>query len=91
MTRWRGGFELELMKDKEGKLYLLEINPRLPAWIYLAVGVGQNIPEALVNLALGNEVSPFDHYAVGKMFIRYAWDMIVDRQEFEQISMNGEL
>lgn len=79
------------MKDKEGKLYLLEINPRLPAWIYLAVGVGQNIPEALVNLALGNEVSPFNHYEVGKMFIRYAWDMIVDRQEFEQISMNGEL
>ena len=52
-TKWRGGFELELMKNKDGELYLLEINPRLPAWIYLAVGVGQNIPEALVNLAMG--------------------------------------
>ncbi len=90
-TKWRGGFELELMKNKDGELYLLEINPRLPAWIYLAVGVGQNIPEALVNLALGKKVVPFTSYDVGKMFIRYAWDMIVDREEFEQISIYGEL
>jgi carbamoyl-phosphate synthase large subunit len=90
-TKWRGGFELELMKNKDGELYLLEINPRLPAWIYLAVGVGQNIPEALVNLAMGEKIKPFDTYDVGKMFIRYAWDMIVDREEFEQISIYGEL
>jgi carbamoyl-phosphate synthase large subunit len=90
-TKWRGGFELELMKNKDGELYLLEINPRLPAWIYLAVGVGQNIPEALVNFAMGEKVTPFDSYDVGKMFIRYSWDMIVDREEFEQISMYGEL
>ena len=91
MTHWRGGFEMELMKDKDNELYLLEINPRLPAWIYLAVGVGQNIPEAMVNLALGKKVAPFKDYTVGKMFIRYAWDMIVDREEFEQISIYGEL
>ena len=90
-TKWRGGFELELMKDKEDKLYLLEINPRMPAWIYLAVGVGQNIPEALVKLAMGEEVKPFTKYTVGKMFVRYAWDMIVDREEFEKISLYGEL
>jgi carbamoyl-phosphate synthase large subunit len=90
-TKWRGGFELELMKNKDGELYLLEINPRLPAWIYLAVGVGQNIPEALVNLAMGEKVKPFDSYTVGKMFVRYSWDMIVDREEFEQISIYGEL
>jgi carbamoyl-phosphate synthase large subunit len=91
MTHWRGGFEMELMKDKDNELYLLEINPRLPAWIYLAVGVGQNIPEAMVNLALGKKVAPFKDYTVGKMFIRYAWDMIVDREEFEKISIYGEL
>ena len=79
------------MKDKDGELYLLEINPRLPAWIYLAVGVGQNIPEALVNLAMGEKVVPLPPYSVGKMFVRYSWDMIVDREEFEQISMYGEL
>ncbi len=90
-TKWRGGFELELMKGQDNEFYLLEINPRMPAWIYLAVGVGQNIPEALVNLAMGNEVQSFTDYAKGKMFIRYAWDMIVDINEFHEISTKGEL
>ncbi len=90
-TKWRGGFELELMKGQDNEFYLLEINPRIPAWIYLAVGVGQNIPEALVNLALGEKVEPYTDYTVGKMFIRYAWDMIVDIEEFQQISTAGEL
>ena len=90
-TKWRGGFELELMKTQEGEFYLLEINPRMPAWIYLAVGVGQNIPEALVHLAMGKRIEPYASYKVGKMFVRYAYDMIVDISEFEQISTYGEL
>ncbi len=90
-TKWRGGFELELMKDQEGDFYLLEINPRMPAWIYLAVGVGQNIPEALVRLAMGEDVKPYENYQVGKMFVRYAYDMIVDIKDFETISTTGEL
>lgn len=90
-TKWKGGFELELMKDKNDHFYILEINPRIPAWVYLAIGVGQNIPEALVNLAMGENVEPFKTYDVGKMFIRYSYDMIVDIKEFEQISTYGEL
>ncbi|HLN52293.1 MAG TPA: ATP-grasp domain-containing protein [Lentimicrobium sp.] len=90
-TKWRGAFELELMKGPDHKYYLMEINPRIPAWIYLAVGVGQNIPESLVNLALGNQVDPFIKYEVGKLFIRYSYDLIVDRKEFEEINITGEL
>jgi len=90
-TKWRGAFELELMKSGNNTYYLMEINPRIPAWVYLAVGVGQNIPEALANLALGNEVEAMHNYEVGKLFIRYSYDMIVDRSEFEKISVNGEL
>ncbi len=90
-TKWRGGFELELMKGFDNKYYLLEINPRMPAWIYLSVGCGQNIPEALVKLALGEKVEPFNDFKKGKMFVRYAWDMIVDVEEFQKISTLGEL
>jgi carbamoyl-phosphate synthase large subunit len=90
-TKWRGGFELELIKIRSGDFYLVEVNPRIPAWIYLAVGVGQNIPEALVNLAMGNPVEPFQNYETGKMFIRYSWDMIVDLEEYKTISTSGEL
>ena len=90
-TNWRGPFELELMKDEKNEFSLLEINPRIPAWVYLAVGVGQNIPEAIVRLVLGEELKPFETYEIGKMFIRYSWDMIVDLKEYQQISAYGEL
>lgn len=90
-TKWNGPFELEFMKTNEDEYYLIEINPRFPAWCYLTVGAGQNQPEALVNIAMGKEVKPFDSYVVGKMFIRYSHDMIVDIKEFEQISTIGEL
>jgi carbamoyl-phosphate synthase large subunit len=90
-TKWRGGFELELLKDSNNDFHLLEINPRMPAWIYLSVGVGQNIPEALVKLALGENVKAFETYKIGKMFIRYSWDMIVDVEEFHTLSTLGEL
>lgn len=91
LTRWRGAFELEIMKSPDNTYYLMEINPRIPAWIYLAVGVGQNIPEALTLLALGHELKPFDGYEAGKLFIRYSWDMVVSRERFENLSVHGEL
>lgn len=90
-SKWRGGIELEYIKTSDDEYYLLEINPRFPAWVYLAVGCGQNLPEALVKLALGEKVESFTDYEVGKMFIRYSWDMIVDMKEFEEISTTGEL
>lgn len=90
-TQWKGGMELELIKTSSGDFYLIEINPRIPAWVYLAVGAGQNIPEALVKLALGLEVSPMEKYITGKMFVRYSYDIIVDLEKFETIAMNGEI
>ena len=90
-TKWKGGMELELIRSVDNKLYLLEINPRIPAWVYLAVGAGQNIPEALLKLTLGMEVKPFTRYDVGKMFIRYSYDMIVDLELFSRLATSGEL
>ncbi len=90
-TRWRGGMELELIKTTKNELYVIEINPRIPAWVYLAVGAGQNLPEALVKLALGLEVKPYTKYDVGKMFVRYSYDMIVELNQFEKLSTTGEV
>ena len=89
--KWRGGMELEIVKSFENELYVIEINPRIPAWVYLAVGAGQNLPEAMVKLALGMEVRPYTRYEVGKMFIRYSYDLITDVGEFERLSTFGEL
>jgi len=90
-TKWRGGMELELIRTEKNEYYLIEINPRIPAWVYLAVGAGQNLPEALVKLALGMEVKPFTTYEVGKMFVRYSYDQIVDIDKYERISTKGEI
>ncbi len=90
-TLWKGGMELELIKTNGGEYYLIEINPRIPAWVYLAVGAGQNIPDALIKLALGRDVKPMTEYKIGKMFVRYSYDVIVDLEKFAAISMNKEI
>ena len=90
-TNWRGGMELEIVKSSKNELFIIEINPRIPAWVYLAVGAGQNLPEALVKLALGQEVQPYESYEVGKMFVRYSYDLITNLKEFEKLSTLGEL
>lgn len=90
-TQWKGGFELEIMRAQDGRPFIMEINPRFPAWIYLTAGANQNQPAALAKMALGEAVEPYTDYAVGKMFVRYAWDLIVDVEKFQRISAFGEL
>ncbi len=89
-SKWKGGCELEFIKSKEGVYYLLEMNPRFPAWVYLAKGCGQNHPESLVKIALGHEAVSQKEYESGKMFIRYSQDLIVSMKDFEKISTLGE-
>jgi len=90
-SQWRGGFELEYIKTNQDEFYLLEVNPRFPAWIYTTAAAGQNLPSALVKLALHLPFTPFNGYQPGKMFVRYAWDLITDIDEFHKISTLGEL
>jgi carbamoyl-phosphate synthase large subunit len=90
-TNWKGGCELEIMLTSENKPYIMEVNPRFPAWIYLTAAAGQNQPATLVKLALGQNVKPFVKYEVGKIFVRYSWDLITDIAEFQKISGTGEL
>lgn len=90
-TKWKGPFEMEFMKTTDDEYYLIEINPRFPAWCYLPTGAGQNQPEALVNYAMTNKTKIFKEYKIGTMFIRYSNDLIVDMKEFETISTVGEL
>lgn len=91
VTKWKGGFELEIMRTKDGDPYIMEVNPRFPAWIYLTAASGQNQPAALVKMALGENVEPYKTYEIGKIFIRYSWDLITNIDQFQQISAFGEL
>ena len=90
-TQWRGGCELEIMRTAKNELFIMEINPRFPAWIYLSAAAGQNQPASLARMALGEDLKPFTSYEVGKIFIRYSWDHITDISQFQEISGKGEL
>lgn len=90
-SKWPGGFELEFIRTVDDKLVLLEVNPRFPAWIYTATAAGQNLPEGLIKLGLNIPFAPLKQYKAGKMFIRYAWELITDISEFQKFSTQGVL
>ena len=71
IINWTGPFEFEFVKEKNtGKFFLIEINPRLPAWIHLATMAGQNFPEAIVRICLGEKIKVKRNYKVNLFFTR---------------------
>ena len=90
--KWRGPCEFEVMRAKDGSgLYMIEINPRFPAWVYLTVGVDRNLPWATVQLALGETVEPMPPARPGVMFLRHSLDQICAMADYEALAVRGEL
>lgn len=90
--KWRGPSEFEVMRSRDTKeLYLLEINPRFPAWVYLAVGAGRNLPWMTVNLALQKPVASTEAPEPGIMFLRHSFDQICALSDYEALTTKGEL
>jgi carbamoyl-phosphate synthase large subunit len=89
--RWRGPLELEMLRDAEGTLHLIEINPRFPAWIYLSHGVGRNLPAALLALmdGVGRDELPLAAPRPGVTFIRHARELIVPMEDIVRVGMWG--
>jgi len=52
-VEFTGGAEVEMVRDREGTPWLLEINPRFPAWIFGATLAGCNLPSALAQASFG--------------------------------------
>lgn len=87
--RWRGPFELECIVNRDG-VYLIEINPRFPAWVYFATGVGVNLPARMLKKCLGQEVAPPSDYEAGKLFMRYTNELVTDMSLFQMVMTRGE-
>ena len=89
---WRGPLELEFIKDEPtGNFYLIELNPRFPAWVDFPSSIDHNLPALLVDILVNNEVSQLPPYAVGKFFVRHSIDMTGDVTQLDQLSTYGEL
>ncbi|MGH2568501.1 MAG: ATP-grasp domain-containing protein [Bacteroidota bacterium] len=89
--KWRGGFELETLISDEGRLYLIEVNPRFPAWIYLAKACGINLPYAYCQLALGKQPNVRRSYDAGVMFVHYTTDLVANVSQLESLLTRREL
>jgi diaminopimelate decarboxylase len=75
---WTGGAELEMVRDAEGQLWLLEWNPRFPAWIHGATIAGRNMPAMLVEAATGIHAQQAGH--VSEEFTRVVLEVPVRSQ-----------
>ncbi|MCB9763169.1 MAG: ATP-grasp domain-containing protein [Alphaproteobacteria bacterium] len=89
--QWRGPCEIEVRKERGGAYHLMEVNPRMPAWIDLTQGAGQNLPLACARLAAGEDVGTLPAYRPGVAFIRISLDQIVDISQLESIATRGEV
>ena len=89
--KWQGGFEFEVIIDSSnGDIYLIEINPRFPAWVYMASSCGVNLPARMVKYLLSEEYQSHSDYKSGQVMIRYTWEVVKDMSEFAAMSTNGE-
>jgi carbamoyl-phosphate synthase large subunit len=87
--RWRGPFELECIVTDD-QVHLIEINPRFPAWVYAATGVGINFPSQLLRCSRGLPVATPGDYPAGKLFVRYSYDLVTEMTAFQNIIHRGE-
>lgn len=87
-TKWRGPFELECIFNQENS-YLIEINPRFPAWVYFATGCGINLPERLLQIIDGKKIKKDKEIPIGKYFMRYTYEVVTDISEMGKIQSNS--
>ena len=89
-TSWRGPFELECMINMQN-IYLIEINPRFPAWVYFATDIGINLPQIVMDIIEEKEVSPQLEYETNKMYIRVVDEFTTDFTDFMKLLSTQEL
>jgi carbamoyl-phosphate synthase large subunit len=88
ITKWRGPFELECMIH-QNKIYLIEINPRFPSWVYFATAIGVNLPKMLLQLIFKEKCRPKLNYPAGKYLVRYSTEFVSSLGHFERLISSG--
>jgi len=89
-VKWRGPLELECIVTRDDEVYLIEINPRFPAWSYFATGIGQNLPGMIIRKLFGLEMREPADYPAGRLFVRYTYEMVTDMAPFHSMVTQGE-
>ena len=90
LTSWKGPFELECMINMN-HIYMIEINPRFPAWLYFATSIGVNLPQMVVDIMSGKLVQPQLDYPANKMYVRFVDEIVTDFGDFITLMSKKEL
>lgn len=89
--KWRGPIEVEaIYSRKEGRFSIIELNPRFPAWVYLAKAAGANLPYACLQLALGQSPGALEHRS-GVVFTNYTVNLVAELTQLSSLFTQGEL
>ena len=90
--KWAGPFELEFLREAStGDFYLLEMNPRFPAWADVPALLGLNMAELVVRQAEGEAVAPLGGCPAGQFFLRHNVDLIGSVHDLGQLMSMGTL
>jgi len=89
-TLWKGPFELECIVDMQ-HIFLIEINPRFPAWVYFATEIGINLPQMVIDIMHDREIKPQLQYPHNKMYVRYTDEFVTDFTDFIKLLGTQEL
>lgn len=90
---WNGPCELEFIQDAATeKYYLLEINPRFPAWIDFPSTFGYNLPKLLIDRMLDAAPSTLPPQCpVGHFFLRHSTDICGRIEDLGRLTTHGEI
>jgi len=89
-TKWKGPFELECIANHQ-EIYMIEINPRFPAWVHFATDIGVNLPQMVVEIMQDKTVKPVLEYPSNKMYVRYTGELVTDFTDFLKLFSQKEL
>jgi carbamoyl-phosphate synthase large subunit len=89
-TKWKGPFELECMVNMN-QVFMIEINPRFPAWVHFATEIGVNLPQMVVDIMNGIDNEPILEYPQNKMYVRYTGEFVVDFTDYMKLLSTKEL
>lgn len=90
--KWRGPFEIEVMKDEaDGRYCLIEIHPRFPAWVDFPARFGLNFAAALAQFAAAGEApAPMPEPEPGWFYLRHQVEVLGRMHQLAALSGLGE-
>lgn len=89
---WEGPCEIEFLREfSSGRLFLLEVNARFPAWIGVAPAIGVNLPDLNLRIALAEPLPQAKKPTVGCRFLRGSRTSLSRAEELGTLLSLGRL